>query len=173
MKKKAVTALSIVAFIVCVLFAVDYCANWSPYYKSKSTFFADESRAIFFEHQEKFEYIVEVLKKYEGEPSMYGGYQSYNVGLTRKKEPQIVFYRGNSPPIDVGYVEDEKFEEYLKILLIDNKLGMVTRFGSGYEVHFGINGAIRYNERIPPVSIDLNFDGSLTENWYFHVHTYS
>ena len=116
----------------------------------------DEILDIFYRNEEEFNYVVEVLKKLEAKP--------FYVVISEKDNETVWYYKYEH--IDVGYEYDEKFEECVRKICIDEGLDPIYT-DSKKRVDFG--GAIKYSET--GVYIDPPWDGEIKDNWYYHIQS--
>jgi len=130
---------------------------------------------FFLANEDKFEYIVDRLKEssYEGDCLW--------IGITKRTKEVILstedyYFDSRVSHEELGIVLDDEFSEYLRVILIDGKLGRVsvTRWPSRpkLEVVFG-NGRrddpkIYYYE---PKELfwGVTWSQNLMGNWYFEM----
>jgi len=151
-KKLIILLILVLAVIVLYLFARD------PFVSGKYDFQREEILELFNKHEEKFEYVVAVLKGLDN--------TAFEVRMTRGKH-EVVFYK-KGEPIDIGYQKDELFEKYLKILMGDCKLRIIN---VSSDITFGANYPIIYSEKVLYAS-DSGRTGPIKGNWYYHVQTF-
>ena len=151
----------------------------SYYYVVTEDNTAEELQNMFWEHEEAFDYIVEVIKILDG--------LHFTIVIGDEKKGNVLFFdtiaevsdgRGGysvelTDGSDFGYVKDELFEQYVNDLLVGEKLVRID-FTKGFpSISFGNNWQIYYEEGQPTIpKINSERSGTLKENWSYHVPWY-
>jgi hypothetical protein len=137
------------------------------YVRGKAEFSREEIMRIFSENEEKFDYIVAVIKNYD--------IRLERVRIKRWTR-EIYLDSINFAGVDeIGlYTEympaDEQFEAYLIDLLVREKLGRISVWYYG-DIVFGPNDPIAYSENERRVDDGpAPIWGKLKENWYYYIH---
>ena len=170
--EKKVTLISAIIIIfagsvimLALIFGGGNMAQNSIVYKGNVKHTYQEIERMFCDNEEKFDYIVDfILNKTYGD--FYLGIATD--GTYRPLFYKLVSYEGNSYYIEeeidnkiVGYTKNEKFEQYLKEILIDNKLITVECITNSVEkrVYFDSFRVIQYLNGFPnDVTKQLFFD---------------
>jgi hypothetical protein len=163
-KKMLIIAFLAVASLALTLIIVDTIV-FNPTYKAKTIFTSEELKTIYRENEEAFEYVKNKLLTLPFDSDFYVGIAKFG--------KRVVFFNTNVVPrrLEVGYQKDEKFEEYLKLLLVDHKLGSIfcVKRAASLTIQFGHYERILYFEGESKLEEDWPYTGIINENWYYEI----
>lgn len=140
------------------------------FYEGKWEWKYEEILSLYNRHEEELNYVASFVKK--------TGRTGFGIRILRKTN-QVVFDASNNREEDwqaytkIGYKKDEKFEEYLRTLIVDQDLEQVYRSVNG-DIEFGSNQPITYSENdwISRYGDDPPLSGRIKGNWYYFVQQF-
>lgn len=161
MKKKYIPAVILLAVIG---LGILYFSQRGEYVRGSAEFSREEIFRIFNDNEEKFDYIVTVLKKANLK----------NVYIRIKRTTKEAYIYDTVADTICPYTEfipaDSQFEAFLIDLLVVEKLGKIY-INLNWDIDFGSNFPITYSQKGREVEDSPEpIRGRLKENWYYYIH---
>lgn len=149
------------------------------YYDEWIDYTAEELQDIFWEHEEAFDYIAQVILSLDDadyyividDPqtgNLLFCLENANESFHLNDPDSISFTDGS----DLGYTKDTLFEQYVNEILVGEKLSQILVSRGSFRINFGHNSPIYYNEHRPPLEKNNDMWGNLKENWFYYIQSY-
>jgi hypothetical protein len=169
--RKLILALIILGmlFAGCEVKEGTQIASDKLYYENYVDYTAEELQDIFWKHEKKFDYIVQVIKtlKYENFTIVIGDEKKGNLLFFVRGTEEIEFTDGSN----LGYEKDNLFEKYVNDILVGKRFCRIEFVKGCPSVNFGSNFPIYYEEGTPAID-KTEWGGSLKENWFYYIQSY-
>lgn len=150
-----------------------------PYYDEWIDCMAEELQSVFWEHEEAFDYIAEVILSLDRadfyividdpEKGNLLFYSENPDSLFIREDPMINDYTDGS---EFGYTKDELFERYVNEIIVGEKFSQLYVSRADSRILFGQTWSIHYNEKLPDYNENTPISGNLKKNWFYYVQSY-